>query len=164
MIKLCRKRRYPNEQKVSCTWLVDFAVAFIFAVEFLSGSTAVVVAMITPVVKAVIAVWLTVILATRRGIIPVVAIVLAVSFLGGTIVTIIGGVTIGCTALVWLTFTSTVVASIFMGIMTTWFAAVIATLVLSVVVQTVDSTVVVILFLPETKKLKMSSMEVVSSL
>ena len=91
MIKLCRKRRYPNEQKVSCTWLVDFAVAFIFAVEFLSGSTAVVVAMITPVVKAVIAVWLTVILATRRGIIPVVAIVLAVSFLGGTIVTIIGG-------------------------------------------------------------------------
>ena len=72
--------------------------------------------------------------------------------------------TIGCTALVWLTFTSTVVASIFMGIMTTWFAAVIATLVLSVVVQTVDSTVVVILFLPETKKLKMSSMEVVSSL
>ena len=143
---------------------MDFAVAFIFTVEFLSGSTAVVVAMITPVVKAVIAVWLTVILATRRGIIPVVAIVLAVSFLGGTIVTIIGGVTIGCTALVWLTFTSTVVASIFMGIMTTWFAAVIATLVLSVVVQTVDSTVVVILFLPETKKLKMSSMEVVSSL
>ena len=65
----------------------------------------------------------------------------------------IGRSTIACTASVWLTFTSMVVASISMGIPASWLAAVVITTLDLVHRQMVNSTIVKILILAEAREL-----------
>ena len=129
------------------TWLVDLAITFVLAVELLFGSTAVMRVVITPMVitAAVLAVWFRVILAMGGGLIPAASFPFALRFPYILIVQVM----LGCTASVRLTFTSTTVASVLMGIVASWLAAVVITMLALIAGRTVERAIIEVLFLPE---------------